>query len=171
YQPDEDEWAAGDRYAACVVARADPSYAIYELVGPAAASETPVVTFGMDECFGLNRRAGQLRCDQPHIFQMVGTVSYPGDAEASLPSVSDRRQMLGDECDSLASDVVGEPKSSNHRVLGTYDPISRVEWEAGLREVPCFAYLVDDALAPLTIVGRLDGEHTVLGNTDDSIAA
>lgn len=171
YQPDEAEWAAGDRYAACVVARADPAYAIYELVGPVANNETPVVTFAVDECFGLNRRAGQLRCDQPHIFQMVGIVSYPGDSEAPLPSVTDRRQMLGDECDSLASSTVGEPKSSNHRVLGNYDPISRVEWEAGIRDVPCFAYLVDEALAPLTIVGRIDGEHTVLGNTDDSIAA
>lgn len=171
YQPDEAEWAAGDRYAACVIARADPSYAIYELVGPAADTEPPVVTFDVDDCFGLNRRAGQLRCDQPHIFQVVGTVSYAGAAGAPVPSVTDRRQMLGDECDSLASTVVGEPKSSNHRVLGIYDPISRVEWEAGVRDVACFAYLVDEALAPLTIVGRLDGDHTVLGNTDDSIAA
>lgn len=171
YQPDEDEWAAGDRYSTCLLARADPTYALYELVQPLADAAPPTVIYTLDGCYGLNRRAGALRCEQPHIFQMIGTVTYEGDADTSVPSVSVRRNALDADCDELAKTIVGEPKSVNHRVLGIYDPISRAEWESGVREVPCFAYLIDEVLAPLTVVGKLDGDHTVLGNTDDTIAA
>lgn len=166
YLPDADEWAAGERYHACVVYQLATDAVYGDLSGSAAAAPDAYRwQVGTGSCFD----AGDLQvvvvtdavdCDFEHTFEMIGEASLgPGGDE--YPGIDAIDAESAKACDGLLEDYAAQ-SLDDLPVLTLYLPIpfAEGEWEVGQRTVRCFAFAATRNQGLIVVVGSL-GEGTL----------
>jgi hypothetical protein len=174
YLPDADEWAAGERYHACVVYQTGATALYEELIGSTGDNpEVFVWRVDLGACYD-QLDLQRLKVDEPvdcagqHTFEMVGeTIPAPDAAEYPGPA---RISELGQEaCDALLEEYAAQP--IDPELVMTFSiplVLSEGEWDAGKRTLRCFAFAAAPDAGLLTVTGSLgDGTFEIVGTTDD----
>ncbi len=162
YLPDEQEWAAGERYLACVVYRASPGGLVERRTGPAGGPDT---TWPADEgaCFTGDLRSVRqpeaVDCAGEHTFEVVGVGEHPAAAGDAFPSQSQLDGFMDQFCiDALAGYLDGPPG----RVSVIPIRFGAAEWELGYRTIRCLAFATEGGELAL-VAGSFRGDWTLIG--------
>lgn len=182
YWPDSDEWAAGERYQACLAYLPAAEFTYRDLIGSlegSASEHTWRAELGdcIDEDFWSIRIGSPVSCEEPHAFELVGVIDHPGLAGSAYPGRDAMADYGRDGCAGAAREYAGrdlldEPVS----VLATPTIINRAGWELGIRRVSCYAYVATPDLGLFDVLGTLqDGPLEILGprlgDQDEGITA
>lgn len=163
YFPDADEWAAGERYRACLVfTPAAPAGTYGTLRGSVTHRAVeyvwePEPQACLDGDLWTLRVAATLPCDHPHLLQILGDAtlddggSYPGTDAVMARTRAECRRLL-------PSSTAGVAAFSEPTLL------QPSEWETGQRRVVCVGAVIDDAGDPVSVVGSFLGSwHPAAG--------
>lgn len=143
YLPDEDEWASGLRYQGCLVYLPAGLGRFRELNGSVAGrGEDFVLETLPGDCFTTpDVKIPSVDCDQPHLAEVIGTVTYPGETGASYPGGAELELFAARECDAVRTDYVVENERADTTVA--FAPaFSEPEWDSGWRDLRCLAFAV-----------------------------
>jgi len=167
YRPDRSEWAGGLRYQTCLVedpgSGGDPSLTTGSLRG--AADRVPsTVTAG--QCFdGRSVLGPTVACTEPHLAEAIGRFTHPGGIDAPWPGSEEVRSTANDGCASLLGEyATGGGDTVTVSPIAFTRPLSRSEWEDGLRSIECAALVFDSDRHHVEVVGSLsDPDWSVVG--------
>jgi hypothetical protein len=175
YLPDAEEWAAGERYVACVVYRPGPLDTIIEIEGTLHRAGGEVAwptTFGT--CFSASfpspRHGDPVPCDGPHAYEIVGLAVAAVAPDAPFPGRAELDRQVDDECTLALVEYVDGPVISSGVTVGSL-PIDEVDWELGTRTFPCIAFAQDEVGRLLDVRGSFAGEWEIVGASDDAVSA
>lgn len=166
YLPDEDEWTEGDRYFACMISRNDERGAA-KLTSGSLRGDAVVVTRTAGDCYRRLPSIGQVDCSDPHVFEYIGLVGheaddYPGDDELTAAFEASCAELI----EGYAVDQTVEGATVTALVLN----MTSFAWDMGGRQVPCFAYAVEDGFS-LEVVGSFSEGWGPLGDAGGAIQA
>lgn len=174
YLPDAEEWAAGERYHACVVYQSDTDATYAPLVGSAAddaGSYTWQVTAG--SCYDMVNPqllavSDTVACAEEHRIEMIGeAVLAPDDAD--YPGTDDTDRDAGEACDALLAEYAVQPlEDLPVLTFPLPTPFNEGEWDTGQRTVRCFAFASTFDSGLLIVAGSLgDGTFEIIGVEPD----
>ncbi|MCH7844429.1 MAG: septum formation family protein [Acidobacteria bacterium] len=165
YLPDAEEWAAGERYHACVVYQSGTDASYSELVG-AVADDPGTYTWQVSagSCYDVDNPqllavSTPVDCVEEHSIEMIGEAVLAPD-DAIYPGTEAIDRDADEACDALLAEYAVQPLE-NLPVL-TFPlptPFSEGEWDTGQRTVRCFAFASTLDQGLLVVVGSL-GEGT-----------
>ncbi len=177
YLPDEEEWAAGERYHACVMHRPAIDTVYEHLEGSAADDSTAyrweVAAGTCHDVFfpELLAVADAVPCSEVHFFEVIGETTI-GEADADYPGLDAVGELSADACDALLGEYALQ--SLDDLPVLTF-PIPTVviegEWEGGKRTVRCVAFAGTVDLGLLLVRGSLGDGSFELVDVDDSVTA
>ena len=161
YAPDEEEWARGDRYGACVIGRyldGEPALVDDSYRG---AGESVHLERRPGDCFGPEGATSPpVGCDQPHDYEYLGTVELDGDDDYPSSLAEPRARFA---CNTLLIERMAGSNTGEGRVDTYAWIVPEHRWEQGERTVHCFAYPVsENPESPVVIVGPLTGEWRIM---------
>ncbi len=157
YLPDAEEWAAGERYQACMVyvgglfGTFDRVSGSFRDAGDVAAWQATTGSCLLAD-FGALRGAVPLPCEGPHSLEIVGDVQLDAAPDAEFPGLDQLQEDAEAVClDALAEfaddPFVGLPLAVFPMIFG------EVDWEAGYRRVRCIAFASDQSGSLLEVIG------------------
>lgn len=170
YLPDAEEWAAGERYHACVVYQSDTDVSYSELVG-AVADDPGAYSWQVSagSCYDVDNpqllaASDTVACAEEHRIEMIGeAVLAPEDADYPGTEAIDRD--AGEACDALLAEYAVQPlEDLPVLTFPLPTPFSEGEWDAGQRTVRCFAFASTRDQGLLIVGGSLgDGTFEIIG--------
>ena len=177
YWPDSEEWAAGERYHACVVYQPGTGLVYRPLVGSAADDPGGFLwEVSVGTCYGVVDRAflavsDTVPCTEQHSLEMIGRAE-PAPGEDEYPG---REAVVGLSAEACDAALTGYAAQSLDDLPVLTFPIPTLltegEWEAGARTVRCFAFAGSIELGLLTVVGSLgDGTFEIV-DAEEGITA
>lgn len=145
YLPDEDEWAAGERYHGCVLHQPGTQVVFRPLVGSVfdhpgdyrweVAPGSCYAVLGV-EALAISEPAP---CDEIHTFEAIGETEL--DAQISeYPGLVEHAELGDEACEAVLSDAAA-PDAEELEVFAfaVPAPVTAAEWQAGGgRHVKCF---------------------------------
>lgn len=145
YLPDDEEWASGLRYQACLVYLPAGLDTYREVTGSVGSLGTDfLLEISPGDCFAAPFvKLPTVDCAQTHSAEAIGTVTHPADMDEPFPGEDELELFAFSECTTLGADYVVESRASVP-VVAFARPFSELEWSAGWRELHCMAI----ALAP-----------------------
>ncbi len=168
YLPDREEWARGLRYQACVA------------FDPRTGGDVPVTEGTLrGEAVPLDREPGDclerstirspvVGCGSAHRGEAIGSFVHPGGPDDPYPGFEDFATAADSGCAALMQGYLAEPRPGSLVLPVAFgSALAAVEWEAGLRSVPCVAVVFDAARTPLPVVGSIaeEGWWVLAGGT------
>lgn len=150
YMPDEDEFARGDRYLACVVeldTNDGPILSVGRLADRSDLAWTPIV----GTCYTDSLAPEGVDCADRHAYQFIGT------AEVSETEWPDDTSRFATACDGLIDGLRDGPANVEAFAMGLYP----YAFERGDRIVRCMAFATDGEFL-LDVIGGFDSSWTVL---------
>jgi Septum formation len=161
YLPDEDEWAAGERYHACVVHQPGTTADFALLVG--STQDDPTLYAwepAAGTCYDVLDAAllalvDPVDCAGLHLYQAIGGAVL-GAEDAAYPGVETVAQLARDECDAVLAEYASAPLD-DLPVLTFAVPqvVFEGDWDAGKRSVRCFAFAGSAEQGLLVMKGSL----------------
>lgn len=158
YLPNRTEWAGGLRYQACLID--DPGVggdAPVDAGSLRGAGDRVLGTVAAGRCFEDRSVLGQpIACSEPHLAESIGRFTHPeadgapwpGDEQIRLEANRGCAAVLGDYATAGGNPVPVQP-------VAFARPLSRVEWEDGLRSVGCAVLVFDSDRHHAEVVGSL----------------
>ena len=138
--PDETEWAAGERWFACLVSEDDP----YGNPVPRIGSVRDVLADGLGDLraclIGRPADPGDIQmvpCDQPHRSEAVPPVIVLGEVEDPAPTQDEILGMTNGPCRDAVRDYLGGEERPGVSWGMTYG--SPEQWKQGFVTATCFA--------------------------------
>ncbi|MCH8899639.1 MAG: septum formation family protein [Acidobacteria bacterium] len=165
YLPDAEEWAAGERYHACVVYQSGTDASYSELVG-AVADDPGTYTWQVSagSCYDVDNPqllavSTPVDCVEEHSIEMIGEAVLAPD-DAIYPGTEAIDRDADEACDALLADYAVQPlEDLPVLTFPLPTPFSEGEWDTGQRTVRCFAFASTLDQGLLVVVGSL-GEGT-----------
>lgn len=151
-QPDERQWASGERRMHCGLQRTAPGGSLQTLEAPAAEVDQSNV-WDKGTCLGLeNKSPGDpVDCAQQHSYEMVAVVDLSKEFEA-FPPQKEQNKFLDKRCNELVRNYSGNAELRKQGLITAWDTRTKKSWQAGSTRVNCKvgALLDDDSgLAPV----------------------
>ena len=152
YMPDEDEWARGDRYLACVVI-IERNEGRQLISGPMAGVDDLDFLPEVGACLLDGLPAETVECSSPHVYQYVGSAMLDAQEWPDPDSTA-----FDDVCVDFLDTLEG-----GQAALGVFPiGLGPFAFENGDRTVRCMAFAtVDDFL--VDVVGGFEGVWRVIG--------
>jgi hypothetical protein len=153
YLPDEDEWARGDRYVACLIEEQDADGTVTVEGRLQGRGEETAVEYRTGTCM---MGSFPVPCDDPHDGEIVGILEYPGESDDPLPDPDVISDHQDDACAQALEDYEAEEGDFDIEVW----PMSSLlgEWQFGIREYYCVAYATDEDGWLIDVVGSFTDE-------------
>lgn len=166
YLPDAEEWAEGERYQACILYQPGPFGVAAELQRSVRGGDGFAWEPETGDCFGGDirslRATGPLPCEESHTFEVVGIAVHPDAADDPFPGDDELGDFIDGTCaDALAGYAEGAIAGGEIRV-GVL-PFAASEWDHGLREFPCLAFVRGRPGELFEVQGSFAGEWRILG--------
>jgi Septum formation len=152
YMPDEDEWARGDRYLACVVI-IDRNEGRQMFSGAMANLDDLAFTPEVGSCLLDNLPADTVECSLPHVYQFVGETTIDAD---TWPGPDD--PVFDDACAPFLDGLEAGPGTLEVLAIG----LGPYAFENGDRTVRCMAFAIADGFL-VDVIGSFDGPWRLLG--------
>lgn len=177
YLPDAEEWAAGERYHACVYYQPGTGVVYRPLVGSAADDpdryrwQVSAGTCYLAIDLQLLAVSDTVACSEEHSLEMIGEATLVPD-DTDYPGLEAVAQLGVEACDALLNEYAVLP-IDDLPVLTFPLPtlLSEGEWDVGKRTVRCFAFAGSFERGLLSAVGSLgDGTFEIVG-ADDGVSA
>ncbi len=177
YWPDSEEWAAGERYHACVVYQPGTGLVYRPLVGSAANDPGDFrweVSAGT--CYGvvevaLLAASDTVSCTERHSLEMIGEAE-PAPGEDDYPG---REAMVGLAAEACDVRLTGYAAQTLDDLPVLTFPLPTLltegEWMAGARTVRCFAFAGSVEQGLLPGVGSLGEGTFVIVDVDEGLPA
>lgn len=143
YLPDADEWADGLRYQACLAYLPAGFETYRELTGSLAeiGADFPLEV-AAGACFpAVYVKLPPVDCAGTHLAEAIGVITHPADAGAPFPGEAELELFAVSECSALLGDYLAEGRGSE-TVAAFARAFSRLEWDAGWRDLTCLAFVV-----------------------------
>jgi hypothetical protein len=152
YMPDEDEWARGDRYLACVVI-IDRNEGRQVFSGPMAGLDDLDFNPDVGSCLLGSLPADTVECSSPHVYQFVGVATVDSDTWPDGDST-----LFDDACAPLVDTLESGPGPLAVFPIG----LGSYAFENGDRTVRCMAFATVDGFL-VDVLGSFNGAWRVLG--------
>lgn len=151
-QPDQRQWAAGERTLHCGLQWAGPGGELQQLSKPASKIDQSNV-WEPGTCLALaDKSVGDpVDCDEQHSYEIVGVADL-GKEFDGFPSIDDQQAWLDETCSDIAGRYTGKADLGEKGLILTWDVREKPSWKAGSKLVNCKvgAKLEDDSgLAPV----------------------
>lgn len=162
YLPDEQEWADGERYLACVLYRPSQGGTIERLDRPAQDTD-PAWRTTVGACYagdlGIIRQAPAVDCDQRHVFEVIADDAHPAPAGDPYPGDDELATFMENLCDEALDNYAASASAP----IGTLPLFfTSAEWELGYRRVVCVAAATDGDDV-FEVAGSFAGEWEIVG--------
>lgn len=174
YLPDEQEWAAGERYHACVLYQPGTSVIYRPLVGSAGANAEPYrweVSAGT--CYDLIDLpllavSDAVDCANEHGLEVIGNAPLVPSG-AGYPGRDSVAELAGEACDALLTEYAVQPiEDLPLATLPLPTLLTEGEWDSGKRTVRCFVLAGTPERGLLIVKGSLgDGTFEIVGSEPD----
>ncbi len=169
YWPDSEEWAAGERYQACVVYQPGTGLVYRPLVGSAATDPGDFHwEVSAETCYGLVDLAflavsDTVACTEQHSLEMIGEAE-PAPGEDDYPGREAIVELAAEACDVALTGYAAQTLDDLPVLTFSFPTLlTEGEWEAGARTVRCFAFAGSFERGLLTVVGSLgDGTFEIV---------
>lgn len=154
YLPDADEWAEGHRYQACVAYQPVGFETYRDIAGTLAETGAEFrLDVGIGDCFpAVYVKLAPVDCSHTHLAEAIGTVTHPAEDGAPFPGEGELELFGVSECGALLDGYVVEGRGSES-VFAYARAFSRLEWEAGWRELTCLAFVFGDGGEIASVAG------------------
>jgi hypothetical protein len=170
YLPDAEEWAAGERYHACVVHQRGTDVTYRQLTGSMVDDPGSFIwNAAMGSCYDvfdlrLLPVSDTVVCAEEHGFELIGEAALAPD-DADYPGGEAIDGLAGDACDAVLAEYAVQPlEDLPVLTFPLPTPFSEGEWDTGQRTVRCFAFAGTLDLGFLVVVGSLgDGTFEIIG--------
>jgi hypothetical protein len=170
YLPDAEEWAAGERYHACVVYQRGTDVTYRQLTGSTADDPGSYVwRTETGSCYDvvdvlLLSVSDAVVCADEHGFEMIGEAALAPD-DADYPGGEAIDRLAGDACDALLAEYAVQPlEDLPVLTLPLPTPFREGEWDTGQRTVRCFAFAATPDQGFLIVAGSLgEGTFEIVG--------
>lgn len=151
-QPDQRQWASGERRMHCGLQHTGPGGSPQELEAPVAEVDQSNV-WKQGTCLGIEDKSPSdpVECSRQHSYEMVAVVDL-GEEFDSFPSQQKQNEFLDKRCNKLTRDYSGGSDLRKQGLITTWDTRTKESWKAGSTRVNCKvgALLEDDSgLAPI----------------------
>lgn len=158
YRPDRTEWAGGLRYRTCLVEDPGGGGTPQERTG-SLRNAGPDVLGGpvAGECFaGRSLLGPSVPCTEPHLAEAIGRFTYPAAPGEAWPGAAEARREADRGCAGLLMEYAASGEHGTAAVPIAFPrPLSRAEWDDGLRTVACGALVFDGDRHHVEVVGSL----------------
>lgn len=158
YRPDRTEWAGGLRYRTCLVEDPGPGGEPLRRTGSLrdAAGEVPT-TLAAGRCFsGRSLLGPSTACSDPHLAEAIGWFTHPAGLGDPWPGAGASRREADRGCADLLSEYAAAGGHGSAAMpIAFARPLSRAEWEDGLRMVACGALVFDGDRHHVEVAGSL----------------
>ena len=152
YMPDEDEWARGDRYLACVVVIERNEGR--QLISSAMADRDDLVFLpDVGACLLEGLPADTVGCSSPHTYQYIGDATVDADSWPDANST-----VFDDVCMPLITALESGPGTLEVFPIG----LGPYAFDNGDRTVRCMAFATVDGFL-VDVLGGFEGAWRVLG--------
>lgn len=158
-RPDVDAWNRGDRTLVCGVESTNPT--IPTFTGKVSKQDQSIA-WETGSCVRVNPQqhydVQKVKCSDPHMLEIVGTVSLTAKFGERLPSKKQQSSYSEKQCVALATSYMGGAEKLRLTTLTVvWSRVSLAGWNSGSRKVTC-------ALAK----ANKDGFATLSGSAKDS---
>ncbi len=148
YLPDAEEWAAGERYLACVLYQTGPSGTIVELRGSVVGDpEEATWPVAAGDCLGGRSPepsyGGPVPCSGRHTHEVVADLVHPAGPGAPYPGGAEVDAYAATVCEEEYVASGGDPAEPGVVVGARF--VGRVDWEMGYRRLVCVAIVVSES--------------------------
>lgn len=179
YLPDAEEWAAGERYHACVIHQRGTDVVYGQLTGSTADDPDLFLWLtSAGSCYDvvdlpLLPVSDVVVCAEEHGFELIGEAALAAD-DADYPGREAIDRLAADACDALLAEYAVQPLEDLPVLTFPLPTLfSEGEWDTGQRTVRCFAFAGTLDLGFLVVVGSLgDGTFEIIGaQVDEGVQA
>ncbi len=153
YVPDEDEWARGDRYVACVITQRDADGSVAVEGRLEGRGEDTAVEYEKGTCLAWNF---PVPCSDPHDGEIVEIGEYPAGPDEPMPDWDEASDLMDGVCVQALEDYEVEEGDFDVEVESLSYLVGG--WQFGIRDFYCVAYAVDDDGWGIDVVGSFTDE-------------